>query len=348
MGPEINRIAVIGAGGWGTALANLLAEKALDVRLWVREREVFDSIKFHRENREFLPGIILSEALTPFVSMEEALDGAELVVIAVPSHVYRSVLTELSPFLSGRMSILSATKGIENESLMIMSQVKEDVLKGDPQIGFACLGGPSFAREVALKQPTAVTIACRDRRLGELLQGLFFTGYFRVYLSEDITGVQLAGAMKNVIAIGAGAVDGLGFGHNARAALITRGLAEMTRLGVAMGADPFTFSGLAGIGDLVLTCTGDLSRNRGVGLRIAKGEKLEEITTKTHMVAEGVLTTRAAAMIGSKLKVDLPITNEVYRILYEGREPRLAVRDLMTRELKAERGHYREEGYINM
>jgi glycerol-3-phosphate dehydrogenase (NAD(P)+) len=339
----INRIAVIGGGGWGTAIANLLAEKALEVRLWVREEEVLKTIRDTRENREFLPGIRLSEGLRPVGSMEEALREAELAVIAVPSHVYRAVLTQMKAFLPPKVVLLSVTKGIENDSLLLMSQVKEQVLGEGFSRRFACLGGPSFAREVALKHPTAVTVACGDRELGQALQGIFFTGYFRVYLSEDVTGVELAGAMKNVIAIGAGTLDGLGFGHNARAALITRGLAEMTRLGVAMGAQPFTFAGLAGIGDLVLTCTGDLSRNRNVGLQIARGEKIEDITARTSMVAEGVLTTRAAYMLGARLGVDLPITREVYRILYEGREARLAVRDLMTRDLKAERGHYKEE-----
>ncbi len=343
MNLEMSRVSVIGAGGWGTALADLLAGKGMRVRLWVREREVFEQIKDARENKEFLPGIKLSPGLEPVQSFEEVMEGVDVAVMAVPSHVYRGVLEGLKPFFTGLKCLLSATKGIENDTLMIMSKVKDDVLGGTYKGNFACIAGPSFAREVALKHPTAVTLATCDGQVGESLQQVFSTEFFRVYLSDDITGVELGGALKNVIAIGAGAVDGLGFGHNARAALITRGLAEITRLGVAMGARPFTFAGLAGIGDLVLTCTGDISRNRTVGLRIGRGERLDEITSHTSMVAEGVRTTLAAYRLGLKLRVDLPIIDEVYRIIYEGKDPKAAVRDLMTRELKAERGHYRQE-----
>ena len=340
---DIKEVSVIGAGGWGTTLANLAAQKTGKVKLWVRERVVFDQVIQFRENKEFLPGIKLSEKIVPVMSYEEALHKTDLVILAVPSHGYRAVLEGLKQFLNDGICLVSATKGIENDTLMIMSQVKDDVLGEGFKGRFACIGGPSFAREVSLRHPTAVTLACCDQKLGEAIQHLFYAEFFRVYLTEDVIGVELGGALKNVIAIGAGVVDGLCFGHNARAALITRGLAEMTRLGVAMGALPFTFAGLAGIGDLVLTCTGDLSRNRSVGLQIGRGERIEAITAKTSMIAEGVRTTLAAYRLGLKLSVDLPITNEVYRILYEGKDPRLAVRDLMTRGLKVERGHYREE-----
>jgi len=343
MNLEISKVSVIGAGGWGTALANLLAAKGTPVRLWVREREVFEQIRDTRENKEFLPGIRLSAGLEPFQSLEDAMEGADVAVMAVPSHAYRGVLERLKPFFAGVKCLLSATKGIENDTLMIMSKVKDEVLGGTYKGYFACIAGPSFAGEVGLRHPTAVTLAICDRQMGEAIQQVFSTEFFRVYLSDDITGVELGGALKNVIAIGAGAVDGLGFGHNARAALITRGLAEITRLGVAMGAQPFTFAGLAGIGDLVLTCTGDLSRNRTVGMRIGRGERLDEITSHTSMVAEGVRTTLAAYRLGLKFGVDLPIIDEVYRILYEGKDPKAAVRDLMTRELKTERGHYSQE-----
>jgi glycerol-3-phosphate dehydrogenase (NAD(P)+) len=336
---ELSKIAVIGAGSWGTTLANLLAEKGHQVDLWVREEEVFDQIKNERVNQVFLPGMELVPGLNPVLSYEEALNGKELVLLVVPSHVFRDVLNNMKPYLKPGMSLMAATKGIENKSLMIMSQVAESVLSDDYMERFGCLTGPSFAKEVYKKHPTAVTIACRDLAHAERLQELFYTEYFRVYISEDLTGVQVAGALKNVIAIGAGAADGLQMGHNARAALITRGLAEITRLGVAMGANPLTFAGLAGMGDLVLTCTGDLSRNRTVGLKMGKGMSLEEITGSMNMVAEGIKTARSAYELGKKMEVELPISNQVYHILYNGKNPQEAVRDLMTRELKVELEH---------
>ncbi len=335
----LSRIAVIGAGSWGTTLANLLAEKGHQVDLWVREKEVFEQIKHNRVNRVFLPGMELVPGLNPVLSYEEALNDKELVLLVVPSHVFRDVLTAMKPYIKPGMSLMTATKGIENKTLMIMSQVAESVLSGGYMERFGCLAGPSFAKEVYKKYPTAVTIACRDSAHAERLQELFYTEYFRVYVSEDLTGVQVAGALKNVIAIGAGAADGLQMGHNARAALITRGLAEITRLGVAMGANPLTLAGLAGMGDLVLTCTGDLSRNRTVGLKMGKGMSLEEITGSMNMVAEGIKTARSAYELGKKMGVELPIGNQVYQILYNGKNPQKAVRDLMTRELKVELEH---------
>ncbi len=336
---DITKIAVIGAGSWGTTLANLLAGKGHHVDLWVREEEVFDQIKNERVNQVFLPGMELVPGLNPVLSYEEALNDKELVLLVVPSHVFRDVLTNMKPYLKPGMSLMAATKGIENKTLMIMSQVAASVLSDDYMERFACLAGPSFAKEVYKKQPTAVTIACRDLAHAERLQELFYTEYFRVYVSEDLTGVQIAGALKNVIAIGAGAADGLQVGHNARAALITRGLAEITRLGVAMGANPLTFAGLAGMGDLVLTCTGDLSRNRTVGLKMGKGMSIEEITGSMNMVAEGIKTAKSAYELGKKMEVELPISNQVYHILYNGKDPQKAVRDLMTRELKVELEH---------
>jgi len=336
-GSDFARIAVIGAGSWGTALGNLLAEKGLDVDLWVREEEVFRQIRDHRINDLFLPGVRLSEWLRPVQSFEEALAEKQVAVLAIPSHVFREVLAGVNPFLHEEISIVIATKGIENRSLMVMSQVAEEVLTGKYMGRFACVAGPSFAREVAQRYPTAVTVACRNIEHARRLQRLFSTDYFRVYAGDDLTGTQLGGALKNVIAIAAGASDGLRFGENARAALITRGLAEMTRLGVAMGSDPQTFAGLAGLGDLVLTCTGDLSRNRTVGLKVGMGMALDEITRSMRMVAEGVKTARSAYELSDKMGVTMPITREVYRILYEGKDPRDAVRELMLRDLKAER-----------
>lgn len=336
MGGEFLRVAVIGGGSWGTTLARLLALKGLEVSLWAREKEVVSAIHKKRENTVFLPGIRLPESLKATQEMEEALEGKEIILMVVPSQHYREVLTRMRPSLNGSQILVTATKGIENETLMIMSQVTEDVVPGLFTDTFSCLAGPSFAKEVCQGFPTAVTIASKDQGLGKTLQTLFSTDYFRAYVSDDIVGAQLAGALKNVIAIAAGASDGLGFGHNARAALITRGLAEIRRLGVAMGAHPMTFAGLAGVGDLVLTCTGDLSRNRTVGLQVGKGMNIQEITSHMKMVAEGVKTTKSAYQLSKKMGVEMPITEQVYQILYEGKQPREAVRELMKRTLKWE------------
>lgn len=333
------KVGVIGAGSWGTALANLLADKGIDVTLWVREEDVYQQIRHERVNRVFLPGITLDERLRPVKTFEEALYERDLALVVAPSHVFRDVLGKMKPHLKTGIPIVAATKGIENETLMTMSQVAADTLSGNHMKDYACLSGPSFAKEVIKKSPTAVTIACGNVKQAEKLQQLFSTEFFRVYVSEDVVGVQLGGALKNVIAIAAGAADGLNFGHNARAALITRGLAEIARLGVAMGANPQTFAGLAGMGDLVLTCTGDMSRNRSVGLKIAQGMGIDRITSDMKMVAEGIKTTRSAYELGRKMDVEMPITSEVYHILYDGKDPRIAVKDLMTRELKAELEH---------
>ncbi len=333
---EIRNVAVIGAGSWGTTLANLLAGKGIPVDLWVREEEVYHQIRREGVNGVFLPGVSLAPGLRAVRTYEAALRDKDLVLLVIPSHVFRGVLEEMAPALEPGACLLAATKGIENETLMIMSQVAESVLGPGVMARFACLAGPSFAREVSREMPTAVTIASPDIRLAERLQRLFSTDAFRVYTSDDLVGAQLAGALKNVIAIAAGAVDGLRMGSNARAALITRGLAEITRLGVVMGANPHTLSGLAGIGDLVLTCTGDLSRNRTVGLKIGEGMALDEITGGMRMVAEGVRTARSAYELGKKMGVEMPIIRQVYHVLYKEKDPREAVKELMTRELKVE------------
>jgi len=338
-GTEISKVCVVGAGSWGTALANLLAEKGIYTDLWVREEEVFNQIKNKRRNNVFLPDMELDPRLNPVMSYKEAMHDKELVLLVVPSHVFREVLTNIRKYLRPEMSIMAATKGIENGTWMIMSQVLSSVLADDYTRRFACLSGPSFAQEVCRGYPTAVTIACHDLDHGERLQKLFYTQFFRVYISRDLTGVQLGGALKNIIAIAAGVSDGLKFGTNARAALITRGLAEITRLGVAMGANPLTFAGLAGLGDLVLTCTGDLSRNRTVGLQIGKGMGIKEITDGMNMVAEGIKTAKSAYELSRKMGVDMPITTQVYQILYEGKNPNVAVKELMSRALKIELEH---------
>lgn len=333
---NISKIGVIGAGSWGTTLANLLAEKGLEVDLWVKEKEVLSQIRDEGENKTFLPCVKLDSRLRPVETFEEALYNKQFLLMVVPSHAFRVVLTDMKPYINREMLVMAATKGIENKTLMTMSQIVEDVLSKDYLDNFLCLSGPSFAKEVCKKLPTAVTVAGSRMESAQRLQQVFHTEYFRVYVSRDLMGVQLGGALKNVIAIAAGVSDGLNFGHNARAALITRGLAEITRLGVAMGANPLTFAGLAGIGDLVLTCTGDLSRNRTVGLKIGRGLSVMDITSGMKMVAEGIKTARSVYELAVKMGVDMPIATQVYQIIYEGKDPKVAVKELMARELKEE------------
>jgi glycerol-3-phosphate dehydrogenase (NAD(P)+) len=330
------RIGVVGGGSWGTALAHHLALKGFDVDLWIRENEVYQQIKERGVNETFLPGILLSDKIQPVHSFQEVSSEKDLVVIAVPSQFFRTIITELLPFLSSSTPLVVGTKGIENETLMTMSQVVASVRSRECNDTYACLSGPSFAKEVCEKHPTAVTLGSRNKTLATYLQEIFSTEYFRVYTTQDVIGVQLGGALKNVIAIAAGASDGLGFGFNARAALITRALAEITRLGVSLGAQPLTFSGLAGLGDLIVTCTGDLSRNRMVGLKIAEGIAINEIISSMKMIAEGIKTSQAAYKLAQKMGIEMPITTEVYHIIYEGKDPRRAVKDLMTRQLKGE------------
>jgi glycerol-3-phosphate dehydrogenase (NAD(P)+) len=330
------RVGVVGGGSWGTALAHHLAIRGFGVDLWVREEQVRLQIEKKRINEEFLPGIVLSPGIHPVESFEEVTSSKDFLVITVPSQFFRTILMEVTPFLSEHIPIIAGTKGIENDTLMTMSQVAASVRPKGFEDGFACLSGPSFAREVCEQHPTAITLASKNVKLAAKLQESLSAEYFRVYTSTDIIGVELGGALKNVIAIAAGASDGLGFGSNARAALITRGLAEIARLGVAMGARPLTFSGLAGMGDLVLTCTGDLSRNRMVGMKIAEGMSVNEIISSMSMVAEGIETSRAAALLAQKVGVEMPIITEVYKIIYEGKDPRSAVKELMTRQLRGE------------
>jgi glycerol-3-phosphate dehydrogenase (NAD(P)+) len=332
----MDKIGVVGGGSWGTAIANHIALKGMDVDLWVKEEDVYNQIKEKRINETFLPGIKLCHSIQPVRSFKEISKGKDFLFLVVPSHFFRDILTELSPFLSPPITLIVCTKGIENETLMTMSQVVRSALPGDRSDTLACLSGPSFAREVCYKHPTAVTLASNNKELAAYLQKLVSTDYFRVYTTQDVIGVELGGALKNVIAIAAGVSDGLGFGPNARAALLTRGLAEITRLGVSMGAQPLTFAGLAGIGDLILTCTGDLSRNRMVGLKIAEGISTKEIVSGMEMVAEGIKTSLSAYNLAKKMGVDMPIISEIYNVIYEAKDPRKAVKELMTRELKVE------------
>jgi glycerol-3-phosphate dehydrogenase (NAD(P)+) len=322
-------LSVIGGGSWGTALAHLLIEKGYVVRLWVFEKEVVRQILEKRENETFLPGIYLNPSLHVTNSLEEALEDSSLLVFSVPSHFARGVLSTLAPLLSQPVPIVSATKGIETDSLSLMTDVMKQTLPSSVHPYLAVLSGPSFAREVAQGSPTLVTLASENNSVAQELQGVFTTPCFRVYTSSDLVGVQIGGALKNVMAIAAGVADGLGLGFNSRAALITRGLLEITRLGTAMGGEQQTFYGLSGIGDLILTCTGELSRNRRVGFRLGEGVALQTILQEMHMVAEGVRTTQAAHRLAQKFQVRMPIVSQVHALLFEGKDPQKALRSLM-------------------
>jgi glycerol-3-phosphate dehydrogenase (NAD(P)+) len=330
----MGRVAVVGAGSWGTALAKVLAEKGHSVRMWSYEASVADQILNERENRDYLPGIELPSTIEVCLEHRDALDAAEVVLVVVPSHAFRDVMSAAAPFVPRSALVVSATKGIEVDTLNRPSEILASLLPnhGSP----AVLSGPTFAREVGEGDPAALVVASRDRQVAEQAQEFFNTERFRVYTNEDILGVELAASLKNVIALAAGIADGIGYRHNSRAALITRGLAEITRLGLAMGARASTFAGLAGMGDLVLTCTSDLSRNRTVGLRLGRGESLDEILASMKMVAEGVRTTKAARKLAQTHDVEMPIVDEVHHILFEGKSPKRATADLMLREPKPE------------
>ena len=327
------RIAVLGAGSWGTTLANLLAKKGSDVRLWAYETDVVDAINRSHLNPIFLPDSPLFSSLRAASDAAEAVSGAELIVAVAPSHALRSVLRRVRDAVPMGTIIASATKGLETDTLALMSDVIAAEL---PQARLAVLSGPSFAREVYEDRPTAVVASSVDPAVAEAVQEAFATPRFRVYTNADVVGVELGGALKNVIAIASGVLDGLELGNNARAALLTRGLAEITRLGVAHGADPLTFAGLAGMGDLVLTATGDLSRNRQLGMALAHGETYESYRARHRTVAEGANAAMAATALGKQLGVELPISAEVAAVLFEGQSPAEALRNLMERTLKAE------------
>lgn len=336
---RINRVqvGVVGAGNWGTALANLLALKGYSVDLWAYEKEVIDGILADRENRLYLPGVILSGNIRPSNELKEVASGKDLLVVAVPSHFLRETALAMSTHVAAESIVVSASKGIENKTHLTMSKVLKETLQKISGKKIAVLSGPSFAKEVANQMPTAVTAASADADVALFVQHVFATPYFRVYTSDDIPGVELGGAVKNVIAIAAGIVDGLGLGLNARAALITRGLAEISRLGIKLGANPHTFSGLAGIGDLMLTCTGELSRNHTVGKKIGGGKSLEMILSEMRMVAEGVRTAKSVYNMSLELGVEMPICHRTYQVLYEGLSPKEALQQLMARDLKNER-----------
>ncbi|WP_438015866.1 NAD(P)H-dependent glycerol-3-phosphate dehydrogenase [Sorangium sp. So ce315] len=329
-------VAVIGAGAWGTALAKLLADKGNPTALWAHQGELAHRIEGERQNHRYLPGVALPASLRATSDLEDALRGAELVLLVVPSHALREVVREAGPHVPRGALVCSATKGIENDSLMLMSEVLVDELGRDVEPRLTYLSGPSFAREVAAGQPTTVVVAGKGERETHAVQRMLATERFRVYSSDDVVGVEVGGALKNVVAIAAGICDGLGLGHNARAGLVTRGLAEMARMAAAKGANLLTLAGLSGMGDLVLTCTGELSRNRTVGIEMGRGRKLDEILAGLGHVAEGVKTAKSAYELANKLGVSAPISVEVYRMLYEEKPPQQAVVDLMTRALTKE------------
>ncbi|MCK4425312.1 MAG: NAD(P)-dependent glycerol-3-phosphate dehydrogenase [Deltaproteobacteria bacterium] len=339
----MKRIGVLGAGSWGTTLAVLLANKKIKTVLWARDQEFAKQIRKSRENKSYLPGIELPATLEITSDIAKAVLNKEVILFVVPSHGLRKVAKQVAMALSDftqspnlPYALVSASKGIENRTLLTMTEIMKEVLPSRLSGRLAALSGPSFAQEVASSIPTAITMAASEHRLCIGLQDLFTTETFRVYTSLDLMGVQLGGALKNIMAIASGISDGMGFGTNTRAALITRGLAEMSRLGMRLGANPLTFAGLAGLGDLVLTCTGDLSRNRQVGLKLGQGQSIENILKETSMIAEGVKTTSSAYAMAEKYKVDMPITNQVYKVLYEGLDPKDAVNELLKRPPRQE------------
>jgi len=330
------QIGVIGAGSWGTTLAQLLAVKGFKVSLWVYEEELCRTMREKKVNSIYLPEVNLPSNISPTNSLKEACSGKDFLLIVCPSQKIRAILKRSIPHITPQAIIINASKGIETGSLLPLSQLVKDVLPSRYHKRLAFLGGPSFAREVVCHHPTAVSLASENKAVAREVQSLISAPYFRVYTSSDVIGVTMGGALKNVIAIAAGICDGLGFGYNSRAALITRGLAEMTRLGVRMGANAMTFSGLSGLGDLVLTCTSDLSRNRSLGVRLGRGEKLKDIVKGTRAVIEGVATTRAAYQLSQKLGIEMPITHQTYLVLYRNKSPETAVNALMSRDLRYE------------
>ncbi|MBI5136804.1 MAG: NAD(P)-dependent glycerol-3-phosphate dehydrogenase [Nitrospirae bacterium] len=336
--PSQARITVVGSGSWGTALAYLLAGNGHRVTMWCHHAQVAEAINRDHANPRYLRGVPLPPNLIASADLEASVRAArDMLLWVVPSHVTREVFARVVPHLPPDVPVISATKGIEVDTLKFMTDIFAELLgDGDGRLGV--LSGPSFAQEVVAGSPTAVAVASTDERVGARVQALFASNTFRVYTNTDLVGTQLGGALKNVVAIAAGAVEGLGFGHNTQAVLITRGLAEIVRLGVAMGADPATLAGLAGMGDLVLTCTGGLSRNRQVGIALGQGRTLKEVLDRMHMVAEGVKTTAAAHQLARRMGVEMPIVAQIHKVLFEGETPRQAVATLMGRPQRSEEG----------
>ncbi|MER2564883.1 MAG: NAD(P)H-dependent glycerol-3-phosphate dehydrogenase [Myxococcaceae bacterium] len=332
----MTKATVFGAGSFGTAIASVLAHTFDEVILWGRDPATIAALNEQHENPGYLPGLKLSPKIRGTTDLQEAAQGAELVAVATPSQATRELMSKVATFVPSHVPVVSVAKGIENETLLTMTEVLEQCLPESYHPSIAVLSGPSFAKEMVLGMPTVVTIASRWEKTAKKAQALFSSEKFRAYTSTDVMGVQVGGSLKNVIAIAAGMGDGMGLGHNTRAAIITRGLAEISRIAMRMGANPLTLSGLAGMGDLVLTCTGELSRNRKVGMELGKGRSLDEILKEMKQVAEGVKTAKSAKDLSTKLGVELPICDQVYRIAYEGKSPKAAVLDLMVRSPKSE------------
>lgn len=332
----MSKIAVVGAGSWGTALAIVLGKKGYSVALWAREAEAAASLNRDRENLKYLKGCPIPESVVATNDLKEAIAGSGAVVLAVPSHAVREVTKRCKPFIEDNMYIVNTAKGFELETLKYLTTAIEEELGQGYSDNIVVLSGPSHAEEAGRGMPTVVVSTARKRKAAEYVQDIFMSDFFRVYTTPDLVGVQLAGALKNVIALATGISDGLGFGDNTKAALMTRGIAEITRLGVKMGADVKTFAGLAGIGDLIVTCTSMHSRNRRAGIQIGEGKKLEEVLQNMGMVVEGVRTTKAAMVLAKKYEVEMPITTSVYKVLFEDLNPDLAVKSLMLRGKKNE------------
>ncbi len=343
-----NKVAVLGAGSWGTALAALLAKKGLLVRLWGRVEDGVLDVEQNRENRLFLPGIRLPDSLEATDRMERALDGVEAVVLSVPAQAVRGVIRQYRSqlaALSTSAMIINTAKGIETTSLMRLSEVIKQELPSDFEKRVAVLSGPSHAEEVSQSLPTAIVAAAESQDLAERVQDLFMHPRFRVYINPDLIGVELGGSLKNVIALSTGISDGMGYGDNTRAALMTRGLTEITRLGIAMGAQPLTFSGLSGVGDLIVTCSSMHSRNRRAGILLGQGYSLPEVLSEIGMVVEGVETAKAAYHLAAKLQVEMPITQQIFQVLFEGLSPQAAVNNLMLRQRKNEIEEVAQSGW---
>lgn len=332
----MNKATVLGAGSFGTAMAQVLAENFTKVALWGRDEALLQSLNETHENRNYLPGLKLSDAVYGEPDLEVAFEGASIIIVATPSQATREVLSRVHGALPVGVPIVTVAKGIEVGTLCTMTEVLEQSLPSRCHPQIAVLSGPSFAKEMVLRMPTVVTVAAKVEDTAKAVQPMLASEWFRTYSSTDVVGVQVGGALKNVIAIAAGVADGLGLGHNTRAAIITRGLAEISRIAVKMGGNPLTLAGLAGMGDLVLTCTGELSRNRKVGIELGKGRSLDEILTEMKQVAEGVKTAKSAKALSARVGVELPICDQIYRIAYEGASPRDAVATLMGRSHKSE------------
>ena len=337
MTDEKASVLVVGGGSWGTALATHLAGTGVSTTIWARETDVIEGINTERENPIFLPGVTLAQGLVAVSDLPTALEDAKVIVSSVPTQFLRPTWSAVRNHVPTDAPIVTVSKGIEVDTLATPHTIFADVLGADVADRIVALSGPSFAREVAAAHPTAVVAAGTDAALVEQVQSLFSSPTFRVYASDDIVGVELGGALKNVIAIAAGIVEGLRYGHNTMAALISRGLAEISRLGVAMGGHPLTFAGLSGMGDLVLTCTGGLSRNRTVGVELGRGRSIDEIIDEMDMVAEGVKTTKAVKQLSTSVGVEMPICDQVYAVIYEGKAPGDVAHDLMVRDLRRER-----------